>query len=563
MDDRAVQIIDLRNRERSKQMVWFPQWQDAADLCYPREDQIISKTAPGEDKSLKRIDSTGVEASKLMASGLAASLNITTGQRFFGLKAINPAFSENDEIRRWLWGATELLHIGLYASNIILHLIQSFRSLVVFGTSCLYSEWDLIGDQLNFKDHAISTYCIKENSHGDVDTVILSYILTARQAVQEFDNACSEEIRKDVEKFETESRPYNFVRIVRPRTERNPLYRDNQNMPFECVDVDEKAKTVVAEHGYKEFPYHVGRWEKGATEKYGRGPGTDYLADLRLLQKIAKDFIDICNKKGVPPLEVLDSFEGEPNLIPGSSNRVLQMDSIRPINLSATGELQVVWQALQEQRKVIRDYFYESVFTPITRLEGTHRTALEIDQRRQEGLRLLAAPVMNTQSEKITPLIMRCAMLMIRHGKIPLPPPELLKVTGRSRTSLEVEVDAKQLGIEYIGPLALALSNQEAQGSEGLVNVLAQLNQVDPSLAVMDYINWDNTILRWAQARGVNVGDIASAEEIAAKRQARQQAAMMQQAAQAAEVASNAYAKTSKKAEEGSAAEQVMAGMNQ
>jgi hypothetical protein len=569
MSDKAQEIIAMRDMEVQKLSNWKPMWQDASDLVYPREDQIMAKTMAGEDKSRKRIDSTAVESSKLMASGLAASLNVTTGQKFFGFKAVNPSLSENNNVGRWCWLATQLLHEALYASNIILHIVQSFRSLVVFGTNCIYSEWDAAGGQLNFKDHAISTYTIKENNHGDVDTVILTYKFTARQVIQEFGKKnVSKKILEDASSLKSESKKFEFIRIVRPRTDLNPLFEDNKNMPFECVNVDVDAIDIVHgvndegyenETGYEEFPFHVARWEKGATEKYGRGQGTDNISDIRMLQQQLRDFNDVCEKKGFPALEILESFEGTVNLSKGAQNFVREKGTINPVNPNATGELQAMWQAIQEQRKLIKGYFYQDVFTPITQLEGTHRTALEIEQRRQEGLRLLAAPVMNIQSELLTPLIMRCVMLLIRNGRIPQPPLEMMKVTGRSKTSIEVEIDKKQLGIEYIGPLALALSNQAAQGSEGWVGMLSDLAKIKPD--ALDYVNWDNAIPRWAQARGVNVADVATAEQIAAIREERAKQMQMQQAAQMAETAGKTYKDASGAPEQGSPAEQLMGAM--
>jgi hypothetical protein len=162
------------------------------------------------------------------------------------------------------------------------------------------------------------------------------------------------------------------------------------------------------------------------------------------------------------------------------------------------------------------------------------------------------------QSELLTPLIMRCFMLAIRNGRITMPPPELLKVTKFDvRTKqVETDIDAEQLGIEYIGPLALALSNQEAQGSEGWVSKLGNLAAIYPE--ALDYVNWDSAIPRWAQAGGVNIADVASQEQLDAKRQVRAKQQQAMQLMQAAQAAGNANKGLSKRPEEGSPAEALM-----
>lgn len=555
-DKIALDIIRARDEELDKRRgFWDNLWQDAADLCYPREDQINTKTQPGRDKSVDRYDDTAVLDSQKMASGLSGTI-IPLGQQFFGLRVKNRKIAQSPAVKEWMWIATEIAHDELMASNFMLHLNEFFRSLVVFGTGNLYSEWDVHNGQLNFKDHAISTYVIKEDSYGNVDTVIMSYKLTARQAVQKFgEENVHEKVRKAAEELTKESKKFSFIHIVRPRSSMNPLFKDNKNMPFESLHVDETNKMVVLESGYQEFPYAVARWSKGSTEKWGRGPGTDSLAYIRELQYRVATYKDLSEKIGNPPTITDESFEGDLDLRPGAINKSIKTDSVKSL-LGALGNPLQLEQNIKDLRDMVHEAFYVNVFTPITPLQGTHRTAEEMQARQQEGLQQLASPISRLESEGMSPLLMRCIMLLIRNGRIPTPPPELLKVIGRTATTIQVDVDASQLGIEYLGPMALALRNQQARGFQGFAANLMQMAPVLPE--VLDFLNLDNAIPRLAQLTGVNSADVSTADQVAAKRQARAKAQQQQAMMQAAQVGGKAYKDATKAPESGSAAEALM-----
>lgn len=544
-DTRAIEIIAMRDRELMKTSgYWHKLWQDAADYCYPTEDQINSKSQPGEDHSTRRYDSTAVMDSQEMASGLSAAL-IPTGQKFFGLTVKDRSLSTNDDVRQWLMRATEITHEELLSSNFMMHFNESLRSLAVFGTCNLFSQWHGRLRKLNFKDHAINLYQIKEDSQGNVDTVILTYSLSARQAIQEFggDNLC-EDIRKDVTSLETESKRYEFIHVVRPRTGRNLNLSDNRNMPYESLHIDVKAGTVVDESGFEEFPFAVARWMKRACEKWGRGQGTEFLADIRMLQQMRKDYIDLCNRYGKPPLEVAEGFEGTPNITPGAINRVRDIGSIKGIEQQVLGNFPITEKEVGNQQDFIHRVFFRDIFVQISDLKGDRRTTVEIIQRLQEGLRRLASPVARLQSELLTPLITRAIMLLVRNGRIPYPPPEL---------------QGQDFGIEYLGPLSLALQAQQANGFSQWAAAGVQLAAVDTS--VLDNINMDRGFRRLGEKLGVNADDMATADEVQAKREARAQQQQAVMAMQGAQVAADAYNKGAKAPEEGSPSEAMMGAM--
>jgi hypothetical protein len=131
-----------------------------------------------------------------------------------------------------------------------------------------------------------------------------------------------------------------------------------------------------------------------------------------------------------------------------------------------------------------------------------------------------------------------------------------MKVVRRNGNKIEMDVDAQQLGLEYVGPLALALQNQQ---STGFIQWLGEASQIAPLVPdVLDVINVPGGMRRRGEQLGVNVDDIASEEEVKAKQVQRakmQQAAQLMQEAQAA---GKAYKDGSTSPGPGSMAEQLM-----
>lgn len=542
-DARAKKIINLRDTELAKQATFRSLWQETADLMFPRENQITNIQAAGTDKSKNIFNTTAVFDSQDMASGLSAAF-IPSGQLFFGLKAKDRELNENDDVRRYLSIATEITHDELFESNFMLQFNETLRSLVVFGTGNLYSEFDTKWMKLNFKDWDISFYQFLEDSHGNPDTILLSYTRTARQLQQEFIESGEYEnpnlgtkIIDALKEEKTENKPFKVIFCVRPRKKRNALLSDYMNWPFEAIYVNEEEKEIIAEIGFQEFPFAIARWMKSSTEKHGRGQGTECLASVRRLQQMERDFSECGNKWNNPPKEVLEHFEGTVRVTPGALNFVKEKGTIRAIEQTALGNFPITKEMIELKEQEIHRAFYKDVFAPLTGLKGDRRTTVEIYKLFEQAAKKLAMPLYRLMSELLTPNITRDVLLLIRNGKIPYPPPEL---------------QGEGFGIEYISELALALRNQQANAFQQFAAFVGELDVLFPGEKPSDNIHPDRATRRMGRAFGVNEEDMTTEEERTAKRQARAEQLRQQQMAQMAQVASKSYKEMSGAAEEGS-----------
>lgn len=538
-DERAIEVIKEQEREEQNASNFRNLYQEVADQMLPRENQIIGVRTPGEDKSKQIYDPTAMLDLQDMASGLSAAF-FPPGELAFGLTVKDRGTANLDNVKRYLALAAQIAHDELFASNFMLQLNETLSSLIGFGTGNLYSEWSL---GLNFKDWDVSFYTIKQNSAGLVDTVILKYPLTAKQAIQEFgkDNVGAK-ILEDAKKLETESNKFDFIHRIGPRAERNQRFSDFMNMPFESLYVNKQEQIIVDEGGFDEFPYAVPRWKKSSNEKYGRGQGTIALSVSKELQQMHADLIECGNKWNNPPREILsNAVEGQVDVRPGAANLVTQMNSIKALDQTALGSFPITEKSLTLIQDIIHRIFFVDVFAPLANLPGDRRTTVEIRERVKQAMKKLAGPIYRLQSELFTPIITRSVLLLIRNGVIPYPPAEL---QGRG------------FGIEYISELALAMRDQQSRAFMQLATLVSELDPVFPG--AKDIINIDRALPDIAFTFGSKVEHLSTKEEIAAIREARREKLEQDQLLAAAQTAGQTYGQTTKSPEEGSPAEALM-----
>jgi len=550
-DKTAQQYIGMWETEFSKpeNCNFRNLWQETSNYIYPLENQITNLQTPGQKKTDTIYDVTGKMESQNMASDLS-SLIIPPGQRFFEVEMSDEELNRIDNVRKYLGNITDLTHNEIFRSNFILQFNECTRSLVTFGTGNIYSEFGLLNKNgtasgvdtaLNFCDYPIGTYIIIENNKGLVDTIFVKFSYTASQAVREWgEDALGEKVKKAYNEPKNANDVFYFLHIVQPRTNRDPNSNSQSNLPYESVYISIEDSKIIDEGGFEEFPFHCPRWMKSSSERWGRGQGTEILPVVKMLQKMHEQMIDSGNIANNPPREVLDTFEGTLRTTPGAVNFVQQMNSTRSMH-EFTGNFPVTKDILEFEQNIVKDAFFSNVLNQLINLEGDRRTTLEISERVKAGLKRLSLPVARLYGELFNTLIPRCIKILMRNGVIPPPPPEL---------------QGKDFNIKYVGPLALALRNQQAQAYKEWLSFVAQTSTFAPD--ALDIVNLDRGNIELARSYGVKESVIATEDEIAAKREQRaaQQQAMIEN--EMLKTATAGYKNIKEKPEDGSPAKMLM-----
>lgn len=536
----AEQIIRQQQRLENADGNFRNLWQDTANYQFPRENNIVEYSTPGEVKFDRLYDVTAVIEAENMTSGLLTSL-IPAGQKFFSLTTSDATLKEVDPVKSYLAHATEILHEELYTSNFLLQIKETLHSLVVFGTGCIFEDWR---GGLNFMDWDVSRYQLIENFRGVVDTTILKFPKTALQAYQKWGKDAGKSIVEIFEGPSPDDKKHGeifwFIHIVRPRQWRNPRMEDSLNMEWESGYISCKDKIVIDEGGYPEFPYMVPRWAKTTGEVHGRGIGTMILPQVKMLNANKRDFNQVGNKYANPHREVLSTFQGTYKTYPGARNDVMDLPSSH-VDQRQFGNFPITKETLEMARAVVKEAYYHDAFAPLTGLTGDRRNELEIQQRIQEAFRRIGS-LRRLENELFTPLIERGYMLLVRNGVIPNPPEEL---------------QGQNLKIMYKGPLSLAQQDSEVRASKQWVGDILEMENSPSFAGAADNVNVDKMVRRLGRVYGTNEDDIATEEQRDAKREQRRIDKEKQEALEAAQVAAGAYGQTTKAPESGSAAEQM------
>ena len=535
----AEEIIRLRNIEKTAQDNIRSIWQDSADHAYPYVD-ITSKSEAGQSRTTDIYDLTPMLDAEDMVANLKHIL-FPAGQVFFAIK-VGSNSQLPDNTQRYISMLTEQAHDQIFNSNFITELDDVLLSLVHFGPASIYSEWTP-KTGLNYRNSVVGTYQLLENSKKLVDGILITIEYTPSQAIEEFGDKAGEDIIKASQDPKKVNEKFEFIYMVKPRAflNHNISTNINSNMPWEEQVVNVKEKLIVYEGGYRQFPHHTARWKRPANEKDGRGITTEMLPQIKVLQRMNRDFNEVGNKWANPARETLDTHEGPFRTFPGADNRVGQLPTSRAVDQGLNGNFNITEASLERQTGIIDRAYYKNAFNPIEDLTGDRRTTLEIRERMRGTWPKIGRPIARLWYEMIAPLIERSITLLIRHGVVPSPPPELEGVNW---------------GLEFVGPFALELRSQQSKAFQEWAYIVGEMEQVFPGAT--DNVDSDDAIQRLGRTLGVNTEDMASEEQRKSKR--KQRALEKQQALELAAIQAGgqAYGQTTAAPEEGSPAAALM-----
>ena len=491
-------MVDQLNRKHEKLLGqrsnWEKHWQALADYLVPRKADFTKIRTQGDKRTELIYDSTGIHSVELLASSLHGMLT-SPANPWFSMRYRDLQLDQDDEANEWLEGCTQLLNKALQRSNFQQEIHELYYDLVVFGTACLFIEYD--ADGLRFSARHIGELAISANAEDRIDTVYRSFDLTARQIAQRFGkDDLPDRVQKDLDK-----NPYNeheIVHVVYPREDgtAGPI-----NKPVISIYYHKETKTLLGEGGFDEFPFCVPRFNKDSTSNYGRSPGMSCLSDVKMGNRMSEVSIRSAQKQLDPPLMVPDDgFLLPVRTTPGALNfyRTGTRDRLEPLQAGATNPIGL---SMEEQRRnSIRSAFYVD---QLQLNQSPSMTATEVLQRNEEKMRLLGPVMGRLQSELLQPLIQRSFKLLLRNGELPVPPESL---------------QGQDIDIEYVSPLAKAQKMTDLQSMMRGLEIMLQLAEVAP---VMDYLDENGLVKYLIDVAGIPARVIRSDDQVAEIREAK------------------------------------------
>lgn len=476
--------------------------------------RIISATDAQQQRAAKIYDSTAPDAVKTGSATIMGSM-VPSNALWFALDM----GQESDEERRFLDAMALFIWENIHASNFDAEAFDAIVDSFVAGWFVLYLDEQPDGG-FYFECFPVGECKIASTRSGSrVDTLYRNFEYNVGQCVETYgiDNV-SDDVRQKYMAGKIDEK-VEMLFVIEPRLTYLVNAKLAKNKPFASYHVEVRAKKIVRESGYDEFPCQVPRWMRLPNSAYALGPMADALPDVNSLNEVARFTLLGAETAIAPPLKVVDDgVINAKNLKIGPRKVIVcaEPDSVTPLITGAdvkAGDL-----TADKLGAKVRKILFADQLPP---MEGPVRTATEWGVRVQ-AVRAIMGPMFGRfEAEWLQALIERAFGIVwranIRSGfsLVGKPPESML---NRSFT------------IRYLSPLARAQKMVEVEAMDRHEAGLTMASQVDPS--VIDTYDWQEAYRTRAQLLGVPQKLVRDKRTTLMIQQ--QKAAQMQQAQEAA-----------------------------
>ena len=458
----ADRIIQRTDELKSRRMNFEKLWQEVSELVLPRKADFTIAQAQGAKRGRKLFETTAVNAAELLAAGLHGLMTNPAG-KWFSLTVADA--KKTPEIAEWLVEAEQILADEIVRPNagFATNIHEVYLDLAVLGTAGLYVGWDEKNDSLLFQSRFLGELFLEENAAGQVDRIYRVFKMSLEKIVQTWGkSAVSENMLAAYEAGTQTQREFEIIHAVFP----NDLFEKGSafQKPISSVYILKEERSVLFSGGFEEMPLFVTRWSKACAEVYGRSPAISVLPDIKMLQEMMKETIIAAQLANRPPLLVRDDDQFAPAAtVPGG---IIRYTGEAPKAFVSGSNSSIGLDIMNEIRQRIRAAFYND---RLMNTENVQMTATEVLQRAEEKMRLMGPVFGRLQTELLGPMMTRVFGLLVRHGKMILPP----------------ELDFQDVRVEYVSPLSLAQKHLQAQAVMRTLELAGGLLQIQPEAAAV------------------------------------------------------------------------------
>ena len=501
-DKKAELVIKRFDRLKSNRSNWDQVWQEVMKYVVPRKAWVTrTREVMGERVDTDLYDTTARRANQILAAGFHGNMT-NPATKWFNLRLQDPILNRVNEVKLWLADSENKVLDVLNSSNFNDQIHEAYIDLGSVGTCCILEEEDPY-DIVRFTAVFIEEIVIDEDSDGRVKTVYRKFKLSAQAAFDLWGERSGPKTLECIKDDKWDEK-VTFIHCVQKRDVFNPNSDRSVDLPYESVHVEVDSRKVIAEGGFREFPYMVTRFNKVAGDIYGYSPGVVLLPDIKMVNAMAKTLLKAAQKIVDPPLIMPhDGFLLPLKTIPGGINYKLsgsKDDRIEP--LETKGNIPIGRDMLNDYRTAIHNGFFTDLFLLLA--DRKNMTATEVQERIAEKMIMLGPVIGRMQSEMLDPIIGRTFGILLRQGVLSQPPDAL---RGR------------EMVIEYVSPLALAQRREAVTSVSSLLQLTSGVAQFIPE--VIDKIDGDKVIDEAAEIFGVSPELIRDAKQVAGIRQQR------------------------------------------
>jgi hypothetical protein len=468
----------------SNRTTWLGTFKEISENLVPNRGVWESrKHNKGEKRGSNMYTGRVTRYARNLAALMVAGVT-SPARKWFRLGLYDKDLQEWAPAKKWLDQVQTLMLMAYARSNFYVTVYPVYLDLVCFGTGCLWSEENRKEmEGLWFRSFDPGSYCIATNDQGQVDTFYRRFQMEARQIAQRFEESkLSARVKKLLK--DNEFQPVEVIQGIQPQEDWRPSLKDAKGKPFESIYFESAEKDFLGKGGFMHLPAHVPRWETSGTDNYGRGPGHEGLADLKMIHQIYKTTIRGVHEHVRPPVVIPSSIVGTIQAFPGGIT-VADLGSEQVQNLYRDlPDLSAVQWFKEDVQNALKEIFFNDMF--IFLLNDPNMTATEVVERHEEKMLLLGPVIERVEAEMLDPLTDRAFDILNMQGLIPPAPEELVGMP---------------LKVQYIGLLSQAQSLIAMQGINTVTGFASNLVGVAPE--IMDNIDTDKAVQQVADIHGV------------------------------------------------------------
>ena len=490
--EKIMKKLEVMRAERNK---WEMMWDKAAEMCSVNS-QLFIKDERGRVRQ-NIFDSTARNALSCFAASMK-SVIVPTTTRWHRLKPTDPKLDENQDVKRYLEKATDLLFRIRYSgqSNFATESDLLFNQMGIYGHALWYVGED-VGNGIVYKTIPVKEAYISRNDKGKLDTVMREYELSAIEAINEFGDMVSNEIRRA--SIKNPDKSFKFVHAVFEKDQFDVKKKDYKGMRYASVHIDMSAKRIVREGGYRTCPYMAPRFMGIAGSSYGDSPALQAFYDMLTVNEMGKTILRTGQLQANPPILTSHGLVDANKL--GSAGAVIRggLDSQgKPaaVSMQYGNNLVITVDLQREVRANIERAFLVPLFQSLT--QSKQMTATEVEKREMEKSMLLAPMCERISAEWLRANIERELDILTEYGLLDGVPDELMYDGA--------------IAIDFQSP---AVHMQDANTIMGLyqtIQAAISLSQSNPN--VLDIIDGESALRKIADYHGVSSDVLRSVEDI-------------------------------------------------
>lgn len=531
----------LRVQLENERTSFMTHWRDLGEFILPRRPRLtVSDVNKGDRRNQKIIDSTATLAARTLRAGMMGGVT-SPARPWFRLTTPDPDMAEFGSVKEWLHLVSQRLSAIFLKSNLYNALPIIYGDIGTFGTSAMAVEEDFTGDVMRAYPFPIGSYMIANNDKLKVDVFFREFRYTVRQLVMKFGEKDAKTGRPMWERFSSQVKAawdngdyetwVDVCHVIQPNQDFDPNKLSAKHKRFSSCYyekgvmgatqgsyLDSGYDVYLRESGFDRFPILCPRWEVTGEDVYGTDcPGMTALGDVKALQLMHKRKAQAIEKGINPPMTGPNSLKTtKASILPGDITYVDVREGQQGFRAAHEVNMRIadLVADVQEHQQRVRRAFYEDLFLMLATSDRREITAREIEERHEEKL-LAVGPVLEQLNQDVLdPLIDLVFEYANRQGLIP-PAPE--------------ELRGMDLKVEYISVMAQAQKLVGIGSMERLASFTGNLAAQSGDPTVLDKLNVDNLIDRYADRLGTDPDVVRTDEEVAVIREGRAKA---QQAAQ-------------------------------